>query len=76
MPSHGLTPEQIRMLREVDVDAALKRIAQLFNYIPDYRINAEAGLHKARIIEGEPTFTAKEIAVSIAWLKANNFEVP
>ncbi len=75
MTKPRFTKEQLRILRELDVDTALKIVAKK-GFIPDRRENAIAGLHKARIEVGAPTFSEAELKVSRDWLIANDYEVP
>ncbi len=71
---YKLTAEGLRILKELDVDSALKVVAA-DGFIPDTREIALAGLHKARLIHKKP-FTKKELKASREWLIDNNYEVP
>jgi hypothetical protein len=67
--------ERIRILREMDVDAALRLVAGIAPQdLPENRRNAEAGLHKARAHKSMRRFFTKEqIQASKRWLKKNDF---
>lgn len=64
--------EIIRILSEMDVDAALKNAA-LRGFIPDEREYAIAGIHKARLAQRR-YFTRKQIQESKEWLRNNGFK--
>lgn len=66
--------ERLRILRELDVDAALKGVASS-GFIPDTREIALAGIHKARIVLKQ-FFTEEQIDYSTNWLIDNGYDVP
>lgn len=67
-----MSPEQLRILKELDVDAALRKVAGR-GFIPETREIAIAGLHKARLTMSH-LFTQEEIEISKIWLKENGYE--
>ena len=66
MAEHRLSKEKHRILRELDVGAAMKDVARKF--IPDDEEIALAGLHRARILMRR-AFTKAEVAASRKWLE-------
>lgn len=72
-------PEAMRILREWDMPASLRRYRRLMASLgmPARDIkdeNCEAGMHKARIAIGAAGgFTDAEIAASRAWLAEHGF---
>src|SRR5262249_12469889 len=66
--------ERLRILRELDVNAALKAVAAA-GFIPDNREIALAGLHKARVVMVKH-FTPEQIASSKAWLAGHGYLIP
>lgn len=69
-----LTNENRRILDEMDVDAAMKNVAVL-GFIPDTRENAEAGMHKARLMTPR-AWSRTQREESRRWLRAHAFKVP
>jgi hypothetical protein len=70
-----LDAEQIRFLREMDVDAAIARMPAHVMVIMTSRENCLAGLHKARVQTAE-YFTLEEVQQSCEWLTSHDFKVP
>ena len=66
-----ISKEQLRILKELDVDAALKNVAQK-GFIPDTKEIALAGLHKAHLTANK-YFTKDEINKSKEWLTDNGY---
>lgn len=61
-----MTPERLRILRELDMDAAAKVISKMPDGSAISQMGLLAGLHKARLIA--PGITDQEREVSRAWL--------
>lgn len=72
MTEPRMDQETYRILKHMDVDAALKRVAT-DGFIPDTPTIALAGLHKARLLQGR-RFTKAERAASRDWLLANGYK--
>lgn len=62
-----------RILKELDVEAAERRVFKTAQFTTDSRRNSLAGLHKARLATRK-AFTSSEVAESEAWLDANGFK--
>lgn len=68
--------ETKRILREIDVKAAMQKVLDNRGFSPSSEEVALAAIHKARVIVGSKLLTDKEIAESIDWLQGNGYEVP
>lgn len=66
-----IAKERLRILKGLDVDAALKHVATL-GFIPDTREIALAGLHKARCRQPR-YFTREELKASRDWLEEHGY---
>lgn len=69
-----LSKEQFHILKELDVDAALKNVAAK-GFIPDTKEIALAGLHKARL-QTRRLWSRKELNDSRNWLLENGYKLP
>lgn len=69
-----MNKEMLRILKELDVDSALKDVAEK-GFLPDTREIALAGLHKARI-KASNHFSESDIHYSISWLMDHNYDIP
>lgn len=73
-----LDPERYRILKEMDIEAGRRVLAELRSVLGDPIHGDEsilAGMHKARIAAGR-TFTKEERAASTSWLLEHGWEVP
>jgi hypothetical protein len=68
-----LDPEQLRIMKTLDVDASLKAVARK-GFIPDNREIALAGIHKARL-RARNAFTRVELDYSRRWLREHGYHV-
>jgi hypothetical protein len=69
---YTLTPEQLRIMKTLDVDTALKNVAKR-GFIPDNREIALAGIHKARL-KARGAFTRVELDESRCWLREHGYK--
>jgi len=67
--------ETHRILRDLDVKAAERRVFKTHGFTTDRAKNSLAGLHKARLMMRK-AFTKSEIKDSEEWLDANGFKRP
>jgi hypothetical protein len=73
--NNSLPDETIRILRDMDVDAAIAQAPAHVMAVMTSRENCLAGLHKARVQAGQ-YFTLQELQEPREWLTDKGFKVP